>query len=125
MTTDLTLPGSIPGLLRRGSPTVLPDGARHVVEGMAGVSAYVPGLGGGAVSIDALSLDLTDPTGRVHAAWWAGSEPGALAWKERLTTREHIVLIQLCEDARQGAVFSNVNMGVFRDLLLKLANVTP
>ncbi len=80
----LTLPGDIPGLLRRGSPVVLAtrtyggsvflDGARGVVcsdGGRVGTET----LGGSPVLVSTsprdLALDLTDATGRAHAAWWA------------------------------------------------------
>lgn len=79
----LTLPGDIPGLLRRGSPVVLAtrtyggsvflDGARGVVcsdGGRVGTET----LGGSPVLVSTsprdLALDLTDATGRAHAAWW-------------------------------------------------------
>lgn len=81
MTNRITLPGDIPGLLRRGSP--------HI-------SAMVPGCGGvvlnvhptrGAdvvwrgpdsecdeaergVPLTEIALDLHDATGRAHAVWW-------------------------------------------------------
>ncbi len=82
----LTLPGDIPGLLRRGSPVVLAtrtyggsvflDGARGVVcsdGGRVGTET----LGGSPVLVSTsprdLALDLTDATGRAHAAWWLAS----------------------------------------------------
>lgn len=83
------LPGTIPGLLRRGSPVVLlagaPDyrlpgmdaltvGARGLfIERLYPDRAAVKwdGLGGQAFKADVIGLDLTDPTGRCHAAWWA------------------------------------------------------
>ncbi len=59
--TDLTLPGTIPGLLRRCSPVVRADGSRFVLE--YGDEAYIRGA-------RHPSLDLTDATGRTHASWW-------------------------------------------------------
>lgn len=83
----LTLPGTIPGLLRRGSPCrrltlgdpvmqepVLvhavtdrarwdgDDGTEPCAEIRSGPRTWWP--------CRALALDLTDPTGRAHAAWW-------------------------------------------------------
>lgn len=78
----LILPGDISGLLRRGSPAIYPNGQQVTVLSInleiavpewRGVSVY-----NGASDhrekppIEALSLDLTDPTGRAHAAWWLG-----------------------------------------------------
>lgn len=82
--TDLILPGDIPGLLRRGSP-VLVDTPLRVNGGGAPALVLTPGrriaciqsasatldvdvLGG--VFPEHIHLDLTDPTGRCHAAWW-------------------------------------------------------
>lgn len=81
--TDLILPGDIPGLLRRGSPVlvdregdweeanslVLQPGRRtaitrrHPGDACVGVSAQW-------VDMSSIHLDLSDPTGRCHAAWW-------------------------------------------------------
>lgn len=78
--TAPTLPGSIPGLLRRGSPVVVPVSARVRAVGLR---ALVGGLGvdhdGVWVITDNgarweapadVALDLSDSTGRAHAAWW-------------------------------------------------------
>lgn len=84
--TAVVLPGDIPGLLRKGSPVVLAtrtyggsvflDGARGVVcsdGGRVGTET----LGGSPVLVSTsprdLALDLTDATGRAHAAWWWNS----------------------------------------------------
>ena len=103
-----TLPGSIPGLLRRGSPVIFAseDGCvpRHLWGKAATVHRIAPSdLGVPLVSLtvdgceavviaglDVLALDLTDATGRAHAAWWlAGalypecppSDGAAVAWQ--------------------------------------------
>jgi len=82
--TDLILPGDIPGLLRRGSP-VLVDTHKGDVYGCGAPAlvltpgrqiAYISaarhfGVGvRGGVYPGHIHLDLTDPTGRCHAAWW-------------------------------------------------------
>jgi len=81
--SPLTLPGTIPGLLRRGSPVILAtrtyggsvflDAARGVVCSDGGRVATET-LGGSPVLVSTgagdLALDLSDPTGRAHAAWW-------------------------------------------------------
>lgn len=74
---DLTLPGDIPGLLRRCSPVVV---AEDLHEGKAmTLHALGNGFASGAVDglsdvcaghVASLALDLTDATGRAHAAWW-------------------------------------------------------
>lgn len=81
--TDLTLPGTIPGLLRRGSPVrmewVIRNGSRfdargHVYAlpetGRALWFCAHPDIGCDNRAFDFLRLDLTDATGRAHAAWW-------------------------------------------------------
>lgn len=65
--TDLTLPGEIPGLLRRGSPVTHVDGSRLVVVELDGNDAKLPS---GWAFTRLLTLDLSDATGRAHAAWW-------------------------------------------------------
>jgi len=82
MTTEpLTLPGSIPRLLRRGSPVTYNGGAWLVVamgewdNGDEGVQ--IARIGEHTVCpIDFTALDLSDPTGRAHAAWWLLQNPG-------------------------------------------------
>ena len=73
--TTPTLPATIPGLLRRGSPVVLmspypglPPNARGVCS-RDGLVAWDDGPLLKVHLID-LGLDLTDATGRVHAGWW-------------------------------------------------------
>ena len=81
MPADLTLPGTIPGLLRRGSPVLSPGITGEVVlsreprgfigeEPVAGALVAHPALGVQWLALDDLALDLSDPTGRAHAAWW-------------------------------------------------------
>ena len=79
MSAAITLPGAIPGLLRRGSPCLFRDGdgpiTLHVAnyerdEFMGGVGRdYQHSYTNGAEAAGLL-LDLTDATGRAHAAWW-------------------------------------------------------
>ncbi len=69
-----TLPGDIPGLLRRGSPVMYGTRPRVVED----VEDYrLGGIGLAPEQFAACRLDLSDPTGRAHAAWWAGEKaPG-------------------------------------------------
>ena len=78
MTTP-TLPGTIPGLLRRTTPVIVTRGEwiglRGIVKSIADGLAVVAldNLSVSAVmtfALDELGLDLSDPTGRAHAAWW-------------------------------------------------------
>ena len=71
----LTLPGTIPGLLRRGSPVTHIDGSRLVVVELDGDDAKLPS---GWAYTRLLDLDLTDATGRAHAAWWLGGVGASL-----------------------------------------------
>ena len=90
-----TLPGSIPGLLRRGSPVFYRDEESSwtvlCIDGdevcAAPVGEVPLGLWG---MCDDFTLDLTDATGRAHAAWWlAGAlypecpptDGAAVAWQ--------------------------------------------
>lgn len=74
MESELTLPGSIPGLLRRGSPVydARDDLYGTVVEAPMGLAVYSPTEGDGDIHHldDEWGLDLHDATGRAHAAWW-------------------------------------------------------
>lgn len=78
-----TLPGDLPGLLRRGSPITMQTGAgprpgvvmRHLPDGEVMIAWTGQDDGEEFDTSDplpprALALDLNDPTGRVHAAWW-------------------------------------------------------
>lgn len=78
--SDLALPGDIPGLLRRGSPVVVTVG-RYAGRGATVVRVYddaIVNLGIDDIAAAhveryeaaEVALDLTDPTGRAHAAWW-------------------------------------------------------
>ena len=82
--TAVTLPGAILGLLRRGSPVTLRPrvygdvtlmhGGQGVVHDAARGVAVVDTFGGSPRVVrygrEDVALDLTDPTGRAHAAWW-------------------------------------------------------
>ena len=80
----LTLPGTIPGLLRRGSPVVGWLGQRAVIcgltdDGHALVGCYDPPEFVEVIArvrVVMLALDLSDPTGRAHAAWWLAAALG-------------------------------------------------
>ena len=79
MSVKITLPGSIPVLLRRGSPVItnnclkalcLDDG---VINNSKHVCILIEEKGTVRTSFhetDRVFLDLEDPTGRQHAIWW-------------------------------------------------------
>lgn len=89
--TELTLPGTLPGLLQVCSRVRHDDGRRGTVVGLSpGGSDSYPEEGSvlvcfdGAwdacpeeVSLELLGLDLTDATGREHAAWWLADQMAA------------------------------------------------
>lgn len=107
-----TLPGDIPGLLRRGSPLRV-RGARTVaVVLFDGRVAYATK---GALDDDvlgAVALDLTDPTGRAHAAWWALDRDGFGIGLDHG---------DLIEDATQGADMIPEEIDALAHLVLRLA----
>lgn len=81
--TRPTLPASIPDLLRRGSPCVATGklyGERVIIEGCDIDSDAVLVLrastkvGAAWMPPGDLALDLSDPTGRAHAAWWLAAQ---------------------------------------------------
>jgi len=72
---SLTLPGSIPGLLRRGSPVFVgrkrePSVVREINACRGDGNAVGVWNGWLNAAIHLIALDLTDATGRAHAAWW-------------------------------------------------------
>lgn len=74
MPSDLTLPGEIPGLLRRCSPTPLGIVTEVRADGFARLGQDIEsGPCGSWMNPRLLALDLTDATGRAHAAWWCRS----------------------------------------------------
>jgi len=75
-----TLPGDVPGLLRRGSPVFWTTPRGQILslgcsgsprnDGMVGVAGFMR-------RVEDLALDLTDPTGRIHALWWWVPQPNS------------------------------------------------
>lgn len=94
MSDTLALPGDIPGLLRRGSPAIYQPRPRYQTSCLWRPGAEVVVLAtwqrGDATWVDVaygcgvdshpaicVALDLTDATGRAHAAWWLASDVSA------------------------------------------------
>ena len=80
-----TLPGTIPDLLRRCSPVLVTFEAHVSIAGVVLLPGVVAVRDGGLSDIyevgesefddihpEQVALDLTDATGRAHAAWWLG-----------------------------------------------------
>jgi hypothetical protein len=83
--SPLTLPGTIRGMFRRCSPVValvataagdvfFAAGARAIVSEVDYDAGLVL-IEGGWFALDQWALDLSDPTGRAHAAWWLADQP--------------------------------------------------
>ena len=120
-----TLPGSIPGLLRRGSP-VLDNGSPAVVArlwmaGGALFSIRTERNERADTRIENFALDLSDPTGRAHAAVWAMRTRGMGVGGVGLSSAEVLAV--------QAAVWHTdmlaAQIETLRLLVLRLAGVTP
>lgn len=140
MTSPITLPGPIPGLLRLGSPVVLtekrlnpneprPDdddrGEKGVVAVMYpdGCHVFWPNLDHDQRErFDSLALDLTDKTGQVHAAWWALER-----WREiPFSDMDDFIQRAGKADVIKAALRGTANPAALRDLCLRLATLpTP
>ena len=79
----LRFPGSVPGVLRRGSPGLVIAGLYQVVvaglvyQGAPGEVTHADCVGLFTVARHTLRdvyLDLTDATGRAHLAWWLAEQ---------------------------------------------------
>ena len=69
--TKITLPGSIPGLLRQGSPVILEDIDCIVLEAIGREGVIVAERRGTfSTSAHMICVNLENPTGRAHAIWW-------------------------------------------------------
>lgn len=119
-----TLPGDIPNLIRQWSPLRLQDGNSTValaiepnhVEVFARPSNCWANAEVGRLLLARVALDLTDPTGRAHAAWWCNGRfdghPGDDAWK---------ALSLACA----GIEMTPTQIDTLARLVLRLAGRTP
>ena len=139
--TAPTLPGSIPGLLRRGSPVIqttetrgeyiIPVGSRYTVlvvddgSRCAADAAVLgaPGCFSGTHKREHIGLDLSDPTGRAHAAWWAVDYCGAEALRACGLSLLEWTGIRDC--ATHGLNMSPASIESLRRVCLHVAGVTP
>jgi hypothetical protein len=132
-----SLPGSIPRLLDRGSPVLL-DGTVFpaTVTGMiyrddvgsdaegrqpshvdcAAIATYVRPL-------SAVALDLSEATGRAHAAWWARSveaEPAHREWLQLMGIPDNHTAVALAE---AGYPMTAQQIDILRRMCLRLADL--
>lgn len=100
--SDLTLPGDIKGLLRRGSPVVRLCNHRKGAQGLVwrvgnglAVVTCADETGPSLLPMQDFALDLTDATGRVHSAWWVRDRSGGNG-----ITRRQMDIVALAESGR-------------------------
>ena len=120
-----TLPGDIPRLLRRGSPLLdcgHPCLCREVFHNRDGsVSSIRHDRAYHADGrVDSFALDLTDPTGRVHAAAWAYHHP-AIHGFTGLSRDERAVM----ETALHFDPMTPEQIDLLARLVVRLAGRTP
>ena len=128
-----TLPGTIPGLIRRCSPVVgeyrgyenlRPNGEVVRWDGVVlcahkgSASVALPDEAAEWVGLDHVSLDLEDPTGQTHAARWL-DEQGTSAFILGTTKRAAY------EKAAAGLTLSGPEVEALRLLVLEIAEVAP
>lgn len=127
-----TLPGDIPGLLRRGSPVLATSSANAEWTITDPPTAHdlvwlgMPGARGvREARTSDLALDLTDPTGRAHAAWWTFQQrdppEGWTGFPPPISVEESMV--RHC--AIMGADMSPEQIDTLARLVLRLAGRTP
>lgn len=120
-----TLPGDIPGLLRRGSPLLdcgHPCLCREVFRNRDGSASsirhdrayHADGR------VDSFVLDLTDATGRAHAAAWAYHHP-AIQGFTGILRDEHAVM----ETSLHFDPMTPEGIDALARLVLRLAGRTP
>lgn len=126
MSTPITLPGTIPSLLRVGASAVLPNGVRGIVIELRYKLSDQTQLGTVLVADPfaravhwadpkTVAVDLSDPTSRVHAAWWVCGQGGSI------TEEEHTVLLM----ARNGVNINTQGQEQLRDMVLKRVKASP
>ena len=119
-----SIPGDIPGLLRRGSPIVGVGPDRHrrgwvglIEQAHSDGQARIAWNAGvhGIERIASVALDLTDPTGRAHAMWWAAQRESMLddvAWMQLSAARNR---------AERGWEMDPIQIDTLARLVLRLA----
>jgi hypothetical protein len=126
-----SVPGGIPGLLRQWSPVLVTiDSDQPPVRGMVLEPVIEPdepdarcrvwntrnGCDNKAAMF--VALDLTDPTGRAHAAWWLMDR-----WRSgpRMIVADRVLVINVCRFAEQGADMTPEQIDAMARLVLRHA----
>ena len=130
-----TIPGDIPGLLREWSPVLVTiDSDKPPVRGVVLdpiIEPDEPDLrclvwnernGRDNKAAMFVALDLTDATGRAHAAWWL--MPRILT-APNLSADEWHEARQLCTRATDGRDMTPTQIDTLARLVLRLAGRTP
>lgn len=119
-----TLPGDIPGLLRRGSPAYGRRGGKLVVlsptSGAVGHALISDMKRSFLARLAELELDLTDPTGRAHAAWWVGARLDLTVWPIEPGSEDEARML-----AQGGEDLTPTQIDTLARLVLRLAGRTP
>jgi hypothetical protein len=132
--STITLPGTIPGLLRRCSPVTDAEGvARGLIYAMPGHYRAYPDWWGvnwnyllQPCDATRLYLDLSDPTGRAHAAWWL--------WRQDIDTVESAIATVFgsnidyaawLDEVASGADDSDDDIARLRLVCLHVAGLAP
>lgn len=120
MTTPITLSATTPSLLRVGASAILPNGMRGIVTELRYKLSDPTQLGIVFVA-DPITrtvhradpktvvLDLSDPTSRVHAAWWVCGQGGGI------TEDEQTILMA----AKNGLTMGPTAQAELRDMVLR------
>ena len=131
-----TLTGDIPGLLRLGTVCHSPRGRcvvlfleqPRVVDGPLLVDGVVVvSLASGIIEwlpLIGIVLDLSDPTGRVHAAWWLEAQGhDEMAHAAHVVAGGVIGLAQLMMNIGAGLDVSAEQIGALRAVVLRVAGL--
>ena len=129
-----TLPGDIPGLLRKWSPVLVTiDSDKPPVRGVVIdpiIEPDEPDLrclvwnernGRDNKAAMFVYLDLTDPTGRAHAAWWVRAWIINRGGWSGLTAATLDLLVAICD----GHPVTPTQIDTLARLVLRLAGRTP
>lgn len=116
-TLKTTLPGDIPGLLRRGAPVLVNGRWRATVIGDD--ADQIAGEAGPEPLPEDAQLDLTDRIGLFIASLWARSQ--LYAEDSPLTDQQRAILEYLVLCASRGMLMSEAEIDTFASLILVLA----
>lgn len=107
----------IHGLLRRWSPVFLTGKDAGYKSAVADPERLSIVTAEGAEDVDSVALDLTDPTGRVHAAWWVRGWISSRGGWAGLTTATLDLLVAVCD----GHPMTSAQIDALARLVLRLA----